>query len=113
MKVPVSVDVSLCWWVFKPQQAIVPSVFSPQVCDPPALTALYVPAATVPEVDPQQEIAPALLNAQEWLSPRFTAVKLLPDGASLTRLLLLFPQQASDPSVFTPQVWDAPPEERA
>ena len=65
--------------MFRPQQAIVPSVLIPQVCASPALTALYVPAATVVRLlplSPQHEIAPALLKAQVWMPPALTALKL-------------------------------------
>ena len=50
-----------------PQQAIVPSVFRPQVKSCPALTAVYVPAVTsvwLLVFRPQQTITPVLRKPQ-------------------------------------------------
>jgi len=55
-----------------PQQAIVPSVLSPQVWDHPALTCVNVPAGGIawPALFcPQQATVPSVLSPQLWESP--------------------------------------------
>ena len=59
-----------------PQQTAVPSVFSAQVWEPPALIALYVPGgalASPKSFEPQHTIVESVRMAQVWLYPVSTA----------------------------------------
>ena len=65
-----------------PQQTIVPSVFTPQVCQPPVLTEAKVPDGGVhwPEVlSPQQTTLPSVFMPQLSRAPTLMEVKV-PDG---------------------------------
>jgi uncharacterized protein (DUF2336 family) len=62
-----------------PQQATVPSVFTPQVYWSPALTNAKVPSGGVaaPKAfSPQQATVPSVFTAQAWNMPTLTEVKV-------------------------------------
>ena len=64
---------------------MLPSLFTPQVCQWPALTKAKVPAggaASRSSLKPQQAIVPSLLNPQVCQLPALTLAKLLAGGAA-------------------------------
>jgi len=63
----------------------VPPVRTPQVCSPPALTWVKVPARGVDwplPSSPQQVTVPAVVTAHVWRSPALTWVKVPAGGVA-------------------------------
>ena len=92
-----------------PQQATEPSLLTPQVCQPPALTETKEPAGGVDwpsSLTPQQAMEPSLLTPQVFFLPALTETKEPAGGVVSPKSLK--PQQATEPSPLTPQVWIAP-----
>ena len=90
-----------------PQQASAPELRMAQTT-PPAATALNVLDCACAVVgravlNPQQESAPAPVNAQLWDAPALTVVKLLPEGSASWPFVLL-PQQSIVPVLRRAQV---------
>ena len=93
----------------RPQQVTVPPQRTPQVCSPPALTWVKVPAGGMVSpwsLKPQQATVPSPLTPQVWMLPALTSVKVLPGGLAWHSLMR--PQQTTVPSLMTAQVWAVP-----
>ena len=76
-----------------PQQATEPLLLTPQVWTAPALTEMEEPAGGV--------ASPDSLLSRRWRNPRTApACRRKPDTSQ--------PQQATEPLLLTPQVWNAP-----
>ena len=98
---------------FNPQQVTLPSAFSPQVCNQPALTR-HRPKSPVEwagGVDwpslfhPQQATLPSVFSPQVCNPPALTWAKSPEEWAGgVDCPVPLFPQQATLPSVLSPQV---------
>ena len=110
--VNVPVCAVVCPYVLDPQQWIAPVLRNPQLCSPPALTAVNAPVSVEVSVwslllSPQHEIAPALFSAQVCALPAHKAVNV-PVGA-VVRLWALLPQQSIVPVLRSAQVCKLPP----
>jgi hypothetical protein len=84
-----------------PQQATVPSVFTPQALEPPALTDTKPSAGRVAQVVPQQTTVPSVVTPQEHEFPALIDAKV-PEGAIVSPVLGS-PQQTMVASARMPQ----------
>src|SRR6266550_4348647 len=91
---------------------MVPSVLTPQLCQPPALTCVKAPAGGVARskpLSPQQATLPSLLSTpQACESPALTWVKVFAGGVAWPPPVPLPPEPAIVPSVLSPHVGDPP-----
>ena len=87
--------------VLSPQHWSVPSILSPQASEPPALTSVNVPVGGVRF---QQVSVLSVLRPQNEGDPAtLTWVSAYSGGVASSQPLK--PQQATAPSVLSPQVW--------
>lgn len=85
-----------------PQQATVPSVFTPQALAPPALTDTKPSAGRVAQVVPQQTTVPSVVTPQAHESPALMDAKV-PEGGIVSPVVGS-PQQTMVASARMPQV---------
>jgi hypothetical protein len=68
------------------------SVFTPQVCPPPALTEVNLPRGGLAwpcSLSPQQATVPSVFTPQVWAAPALTEVKARPRSETFTSISVL------------------------